>query len=56
MIDFLRDVYRSLVHHGFTRIVTFNGHRLANLPVIQIAAKEAKASIRTCCSPASIRW
>ena len=38
----LRDVYRSLIHHGFRGIITFNGHRLANLPVIQIAAKEVK--------------
>jgi creatinine amidohydrolase len=43
VIDLLVDVYSSLVHHGFTRIITFNGHRLANLPVIQIAAKEVKA-------------
>ncbi|HEY0876720.1 MAG TPA: creatininase family protein [Vicinamibacterales bacterium] len=43
VIAVLMDVYGSLVHHGFTRIVTFNGHRLANLPVIQIAAKEVKA-------------
>ncbi|HTK29267.1 MAG TPA: creatininase family protein [Vicinamibacterales bacterium] len=42
LIDLLKDVYRSLIHHGFTRIVTFNGHRLANLPVIQIASKQVK--------------
>jgi len=42
VIELLKDVYRSLVHHGFRRIVTFNGHRLANLPVIQIAAKQVK--------------
>jgi creatinine amidohydrolase len=42
VIALLRDVYRSLIRHGFKRIVTFNGHRLANLPVIQIAAKEVK--------------
>jgi len=43
LIELLKDVYRSLVHHGFTRIITFNGHRLANLPVIQIASKQVKA-------------
>jgi creatinine amidohydrolase len=42
LIELLKDVYRSLIHHGFTRIITFNGHRLANLPVIQIAAKQTK--------------
>ena len=42
LIELLKDVYRSLIHHGFTRIITFNGHRLANLPVIQIASKQVK--------------
>lgn len=42
VIELLKDVYRSLIHHGFTRIITFNGHRLANLPVIQIASKQMK--------------
>jgi creatinine amidohydrolase len=42
VIDLLKDVYRSLIRHGFTRIITFNGHRLANLSVIQIAAKQVK--------------
>jgi len=43
VIELLTDVYMSLIRHGFTRIITFNGHRLANLPVIQIAAKQVKA-------------
>jgi creatinine amidohydrolase len=42
LIELLKDVYRSLIHHGFRCIITFNGHRLANLPVIQIASKQAK--------------
>ena len=42
VIELLKDVYRSLIRHGFNRIITFNGHRLANLPVIQIASKQAK--------------
>lgn len=42
VIAVLKDVYESLIHHGFKRIVTFNGHRLANLPVIQIAATQTK--------------
>ena len=42
VIEVLKDVYRSLIHHGFRKILTFNGHRLANLPVIQIASKQVK--------------
>ncbi len=42
VVAVLNDIFRSLVHHGFNRIVTFNGHRIANVPVIQIAAKEVK--------------
>ncbi len=42
VIAVLKDVYESLIHHGFKRIITFNGHRLANLPVIQIAATQTK--------------
>ena len=42
VIAVLKDVYRSLIHHGFKTIITFNGHRRANLPVIGIAAKTVK--------------
>ena len=42
VIVLLKDVYRSLIRHGFRRIITFNGHRIANLPVIGIAAKVVK--------------
>lgn len=38
VIAVLKDVYRSLIHHGFRAILTFNGHRLANLPAIRIAS------------------
>lgn len=44
VIAVLNDVYRSLIHHGFENIITVNGHRLANLPAIQIAAKQTKES------------
>lgn len=43
VIELLKDVYNSLIHHGFKKIITFNGHRLANLPVIEIAAKQVRA-------------
>ena len=42
VIAVLKDVYRSLIRHGFTKIITFNGHRRANNPVIQIAASQVK--------------
>ena len=42
VIAILTDIYRSLVRHGFRRIITFNGHRISNVPVIQIAAREVK--------------
>jgi creatinine amidohydrolase len=34
----LYEVLRSLIYHGFKRLVVINGHRLANLPPLQIAA------------------
>lgn len=42
VIAVLKDVYASLLHHGFENIITINGHRLANLPAIQIASKQTK--------------
>jgi creatinine amidohydrolase len=33
----IEDVGQSLVHHGFKRILILNGHRVANLPPIEIA-------------------
>jgi creatinine amidohydrolase len=34
----LYEVLRSLIYHGFKRLIVINGHRLANLPPLQIAA------------------
>ena len=42
IVELLTDIYRSLIHHGFKVIITFNGHRLANLSVIDIAARRVK--------------
>lgn len=42
VIALLKDVYRSLIQHGFGKILTFNGHRLANLAAIGIASKAVK--------------
>jgi creatinine amidohydrolase len=38
----IEDVCRSLVHHGFKRIVILNGHRIANLPPIEIAVARVR--------------
>ena len=42
VIALLKDIYSSLVEHGFRKIITFNGHRLANLPAITIASHAVK--------------
>jgi creatinine amidohydrolase len=36
------DVGLSLVHHGFRRIVVVNGHRIANLPPLQLAVSRIR--------------
>nr|WP_303650405.1 creatininase family protein [Halalkalicoccus sp. NIPERK01] len=41
VVAVLGDVYASLAGHGFENVVTVNGHRVANLPAIQTAMKEA---------------
>ncbi len=44
------DIGRSLIHHGFEKIVIINGHRYANLPPLQLAAwtliDQTKADVR----------
>ena len=42
VIALLKDIYSSLIEHGFKKIITFNGHRLANLPAIGIASRAIK--------------
>ncbi len=42
VVHLLKDIYRSLIKHGFKNIITFNGHRLANVAVIGIASKTVK--------------
>ena len=37
------DVMISLLHHGFKRIILVNGHRLANLPPLEIAVSRVRA-------------
>jgi creatinine amidohydrolase len=38
----VEDVCQSLAYHGFRRIVIVNGHRVANLPPLEIAAVKAR--------------
>jgi creatinine amidohydrolase len=38
----VEDVCQSLVYHGFKRIVIVNGHRVANLPPLEIAVVKAR--------------
>lgn len=42
VISMLKDVYRSFAAHGIENVLTVNGHRLANLPAIEIASKQIK--------------
>jgi len=42
LIEYLKDVLRSLIKHGFKKIIIVNGNRIANLPAIKIAAKSVK--------------
>lgn len=42
LVKLLTDVCESLIHHGFKNIIIFNGHRWANIPVIEIAGKRVK--------------
>jgi len=39
LIDFLCDAISSLVEHGFSNFVVVNGHRIVNIPWMQIAAE-----------------
>lgn len=42
VVAVLSDIYESLLTHGFENIITVNGHRLANLPAMDVAAKQTK--------------
>lgn len=45
LIEVLFDVLSSLATHGFKRFVIINGHRIANLPWIQISAEKAQREL-----------
>ncbi|MGE5654873.1 MAG: creatininase family protein [Bacillota bacterium] len=42
LTELIVDCSRSLIHHGFKKILIINGHRMANLPPIQIAATRVR--------------
>lgn len=42
LTDLVADVLTSLVYHGFGRLVVVNGHRIANLPPLQIAVNRVR--------------
>ena len=44
MIQVIMDVCNSLIYHGFKKILILNGHRVANLPPIEIAASKLRNS------------
>lgn len=45
LIEFLFDVLSSLASNGFDRFVIVNGHRIANIPWIQISAEKAQREL-----------
>lgn len=40
LIEVIKDISRSLAKNGFKKILIINGHKLANLPALNIAVKE----------------
>jgi creatinine amidohydrolase len=45
LIEILFDVLSSLATHGFDRFVIVNGHRIVNIPWIQISAEKAQREL-----------
>jgi creatinine amidohydrolase len=40
MIAVVKDILRSLIKHDFSKILIINGHKMSNLPALNIAAKD----------------
>jgi creatinine amidohydrolase len=38
LIQLVSDICRSLAHHGFKKIIFINGHRIVNIPWLQLVA------------------
>lgn len=45
LIEVLYDVIDSLHKHGFTKFVVINGHRIVNIPWMQISAERAQRQL-----------
>jgi len=45
LIEMLCDVIGSLAEHGFTNFVVINGHRIVNIPWMQIAAERVQRTL-----------
>jgi len=46
LIEVLYDVIKSLAKHGFKKFVVINGHRIVNIPWMQIAAERAQRELK----------
>lgn len=46
LIEVLYDIIRSLAKHGFKKFVVINGHRIVNIPWMQIAAERAQRELK----------
>ncbi|MEI6222979.1 MAG: creatininase family protein [bacterium] len=40
VVAVVKDILRSLLQHGFKKIIIINGHKVSNLPALTIAAKD----------------
>ena len=45
LINLFYDIVKSLEHHGFKNFVFLNGHRVVNIPWLQIAAEKCKREL-----------
>lgn len=45
LIEVIFDVFVSLATHGFNRFIVINGHRMVNIPWLQIAAERAQREL-----------
>jgi creatinine amidohydrolase len=44
LIDLVTEIGQSLIYHGFKKLIIINGHRVANLPPLQISAAKLRAA------------
>ncbi len=45
LIELVYDVISSLSRHGFKKFIIINGHRIANIPWLQVAAERAQRQL-----------